>query len=101
MANIYDYGKCYVSELRTLISPHGVYLCPLYRGKPQYSFGNVGQNTFKEIWNGESRKKLMEAINPCKDCLPKCSRHLSNMEINRIGAGNVSSDVQDDFDLFF
>jgi len=100
MADLYDYGKCHVSELRTLISPHGVYLCPLYRGKPEYSFGDPTRQSIHEIWNGSIRAHLTNALRPCRDCLPKCSRHLSNIEIERIGKGSASAPVVADFDLF-
>ena len=101
MAKLYDYGKCHISELRTLIAPHGVYICPLYRGKAQYSFGDPTTQTLREIWASPRRAELMNAIKPCRDCLPKCSRHLSNMEIDRIGKGAHTHSLLDDFDLFF
>jgi MoaA/NifB/PqqE/SkfB family radical SAM enzyme len=100
LAELYDYGKCHVSELRTLISPHGVYLCPLYRGKAAYSIGDPTRSSIREIWNSPERARLMNSVKPCRDCLPKCSRHLSNIEIDRIGKGSIPSHIQDDYDLF-
>jgi len=100
LANLYDYGKCHVSELRTLISPHGVYVCPLYRGKVEYSFGDPTRQSLREIWSGRGRAEIMASLRPCVDCLPKCSRHLSNIEIDRIAGGLASPPMVDDFDFF-
>lgn len=100
MAELYDYGGCHISELRTLISPTGVYVCPLYRGRASHSFGDPTQQSISEIWNGVRRASFMSGLKPCSDCLPKCSRHLSNIEIDRLAQGGAAGRPVPDFDFF-
>lgn len=101
MAKLEPYGKCHICELRSLITPHGLYICPLYRGKDHMRFGDVKTMSLKEVWNSRQRIELMESIEPHKDCLPKCSRHLSNLDIFRMTKGEIQPTVIEDFDLFF
>lgn len=101
MARLEPYGKCHICELRGLITPHGMYICPLYRGKDYMRFGDVKTMSLKEVWGGQRRKEIMESFNPYKDCLPKCSRHLSNIEIFRLAKGEPVPPIVENFDLFF
>ncbi len=67
-----DYGKCYGHQFATVISATGdMYICCHLRDYKKYSLGNLKENTFKEIWESEKRKKAYEAIN-FKDCMPLC-----------------------------
>lgn len=100
-AKLEPYGKCHICELRALITPHGLYICPLYRGKKEYLYGNINNRSLKDVWQSNERKNLIDKINPYTDCLPKCSRHLSNLEIFQISKGNEDFIIIDDYDLFF
>ena len=70
--------------MRTLISPSGVYVCPYWRGKSRFRIGDLMNNSFKDMWNGERRKKVMEYLDPSKHCPFHCLRHESNLEIFRL-----------------
>lgn len=69
-----------------LYPEHGVYIVPGGDVKaccisPIYSFGNLGEQSFEEVWNGEKYNKLRTTYNTenpflpnCKGCLAKNSR---------------------------
>ncbi len=52
---------CYISSLGE------VYPCSTFLGKPEYIYGNIYNNTFKEIWSSDKRRQVIELIN--KDML--------------------------------
>lgn len=78
------YHRCPVSELRTLICPSGVFICPYWRGKEKFRIGDVNHISFKEMWNGKRRKEVMKFVDPSEKCTFHCLRHESNMEVIRI-----------------
>lgn len=76
-----SYDHCPVSELRTLITPTGAYLCPYHRGNPAARFGDPATEGFAEMWAGPARDAALGAIAPSADCRFHCIRHNSNLEI--------------------
>lgn len=76
-----SYTKCPVSELRTLICPSGVYICPYWRGKENYRIGDVHETSFLDMWNSQRRKQVAEYANPSTNCRFHCLRHESNQEL--------------------
>lgn len=82
------YTTCPVAELRTLICPSGVYVCPYWRGKDQFRIGDAKTTSFAEIWNSQRRKEVRQFVNPCEVCTFHCLRHESNQEVLRIAAQN-------------
>ena len=39
-----------------------VYACCFLRGNKDFSFGNVNEQSFEEIWNSDHRAKTMERV---------------------------------------
>jgi len=76
-----DYVRCPVSELRTLICPSGVFICPYWRAKEKLRIGDVNNMSFSAMWNGKRRKEVMHFADPSKKCPFHCLRHESNIEI--------------------
>lgn len=59
----FPYRKCLGPNLVGIIGADGeVYACCFLRGNKQFSFGNVQDQTFEQIWNGQKRVDVMEAI---------------------------------------
>lgn len=62
--------KCYINQLVANIGPDGeVYICCELRGKT--SIGNIGANSFKEIWFSKKHKNILDNLDirecpPCK-----------------------------------
>ncbi|MBN1470528.1 MAG: SPASM domain-containing protein, partial [Syntrophaceae bacterium] len=94
---------CPVSELRTLICPSGVFICPYWRGKENFRIGDAQKMSFAELWNGKRRKEVMAFANPSQKCMFHCLRHESNFEILRIIKDlkdGKDVDVVDEYDRF-
>lgn len=98
-----NYNRCPVSELRTLICPSGVFICPYWRGKEKFRIGDVNNVSFSEMWNGKRRREVMVFADPSKKCTFHCLRHESNIEILRIIKDlkeGKDVDVVDEYDRF-
>ncbi|MBI5237210.1 MAG: radical SAM protein [Deltaproteobacteria bacterium] len=77
------YGRCLAIPFWAYIdSCGGVWACSAHLGDERFCFGNIHENTIKEIWGGEKRKKALEyAANglDIKDCRMNCRMD----EVNR------------------
>jgi hypothetical protein len=91
-----EYQRCFVAELRTLITPAGVYVCPYHRGNPNFRIGDAVKNTFRQIWDEGNRS----VVNPQIDCLFHCARHETNLVLSRAIDGAAEASVVEDYDLF-
>lgn len=98
-----DYTTCPVSELRTLICPSGVFICPYWRGKENFRIGEVQTTSFADMWKGQRRKAVVQFADPSAKCTFHCLRHESNMEILEIIKDlkeGKDVDVVDEYDRF-
>ena len=76
-----DYKMCPATELRTLVTPSGVYVCPYWRGKDQFRVGNAITTPMKELWNGKTRKNVQNWLDASVHCQFHCLRHDTNLEV--------------------
>jgi len=95
-----DYTRCLISEIRTVVTPSGVYVCPYHRGNVNMRLGDVNVESMQEVWSGERRKEVMRQVNPSLHCQFHCIRHPSNLLLEKWAAEGMDSDSLDDFDLF-
>lgn len=98
-----DYHYCPMTELRTLICPSGVFVCPYWRGKERFRIGDVNNTSMKDMWLGKRRKQVMAYLDPVKHCRFHCLRHESNIEvIKMIDLFNQGKDVEttEEYDRF-
>ena len=98
-----NYHTCPATELRTLVCPSGVFVCPYWRGKEKMYIGELHNTSFEAMWQGKRRKKVMEHLNPGKHCSFHCLRHDSNLEVLKlIQSKDKQSNIQiiDEFDRF-
>lgn len=95
-----DYSVCLVSELRTLVTPDGAYICPYFRGDPRRSYGDPLSSSFRQLWNSRRRQVALEATQPCRDCTFHCIRHDTNRALHSITSGEPPPELASDFDLF-
>lgn len=86
-----EYTTCPMAELRTLIAPSGVYVCPYWRGKDKFKIGNAQNLSLKEIWNSEYRKEVTKRLIPYKVCQFHCLRHESIEEVLKICKEDISN----------
>lgn len=75
------YHRCLMGDLRTLICPSGVYICPYWRGKKNFRIGDAQKRSLREIWSSEQRKKIMQYVDPTVVCTFDCLRNESNLEV--------------------
>jgi MoaA/NifB/PqqE/SkfB family radical SAM enzyme len=94
-----SYKRCAVSQLRTLITSSGAYVCPYFRGVDSKKIGDINSQTLTELWHGDQRKKIMDNLDPSKDCPMHCIRNESNIIIEDQLKTGFSKSI-DDYDLF-
>jgi MoaA/NifB/PqqE/SkfB family radical SAM enzyme len=75
------YTRCLVSELRTLVTPKGAYICPYHRGDETRSYGITNTTSFEELWSSSARERVMDSTDPSRDCQFHCIRHESNLAL--------------------
>lgn len=97
-----DYDRCLISELRTLVTSRGAYICPYHRGNEDASYGDPTVTPFAELWNGPARQEVMTRIKPSSHCRFHCIRDGSNRELIRVGSGGqiTAPPPADPTDLF-
>lgn len=80
--------KCRLLPLVCNISPQGdVYPCCELRGRSEYAYGCLINQTFEEIWWSRERYHVMKNILP-ENCL-KCKYSLMNVLIEKVVAGDL------------
>lgn len=76
------YEKCYGSQIQPCIGADGeVYVCTNHRGHRRYSYGNVSERPFGDVWRDISNRNrvmgIIEGENFSK-CSDLCKPHESN-----------------------
>ncbi len=69
------YTECYAMPFHTNIDASGdVWPCCTFIGMLTRCFGNIYEQSFDEIWNGEQRKKVMQKLKDMSlsECTPEC-----------------------------
>jgi MoaA/NifB/PqqE/SkfB family radical SAM enzyme len=94
-----EYQLCPVADLRTLVTPSGVYVCPYWRGKDRFRIGNVQNHSFMEVWNSTQRNNVMNYADPGRVCQFHCLRHNSNLELLRM-EHNPNIEEVEEYDRF-
>ncbi len=83
-----QYEKCYGLDFFSLIDADGnVIPCNLfYTGTKKDSFGNIRENSFKDIWDGQKRKEVIDEVNKnlCTKCRLGCRLDSINNYLHRI-----------------
>jgi len=58
-----DYDRCLALPFWSYIDAKGnVWGCSAFLGNEKFRFGNIYKNSFKEIWEGEKRKELLQWV---------------------------------------
>lgn len=91
-----EYHSCHVAELRTTITPNGVFVCPYHRGNDKGRIGDIEQSTFAEMWAAADTT----VIDPSRDCQFVCARHATNLAIAAQPDRSGPAPLVDDFDPF-
>lgn len=94
-----NYKSCPTTELRTVVTPSGVYVCPYHRGNLQMKVGDAVTTSFVEIWSSSRRQEVLKNLNPSKHCGFHCIRHESNLQLFELADGVETPSVAD-YDRF-
>ena len=82
-----EYPECYGLPFISLVSSTGdVFPCNLFYDNPEYSYGNLTTSSFREIWESEKRKEVVQRlkIEGTKDCRSGCRCDAGNRYLQRI-----------------
>jgi len=78
----HGYPICYGHNYVPFVWHNGdVSVCAYHFGRDPYNFGNLYKKSFQQIWNGDRRKKMLEAGIPV---IPMCQHCCKNHEINKV-----------------
>jgi sulfatase maturation enzyme AslB (radical SAM superfamily) len=91
-----EYARCAVTELRTTVTPNGVFACPYHRGNPKARLGDVASTPFAKMW----AEADTSVIDPRTDCQFVCARHSTNLAVEAIGRDSEPAALVDDYDPF-
>ena len=78
-----SYTTCPTLELRTVVTPSGIYPCPYKRGNQNNLIADPNVR-FDGFWLSKERINKTKKINPSIDCLFYCIRHDVNLLINSL-----------------
>lgn len=88
------YAHCYGTSFITVLNSGGdIGSCLPYWDDPDFIYGNINENSFEEIWNGEKRAKIkhyLEKELDVKKCPPNCRPNAINGFLDSI----LSKDVK-------
>ncbi|MEO3812580.1 radical SAM protein [Sphaerisporangium sp. B11E5] len=92
-----DYSTCHIAELRTTVTPNGVFVCPYHRGNPKAKLGDLDdETTFADLW----ARADTTVVDPRHDCKFHCARHKANVEIAALPGRPGPVELIDDYDPF-
>lgn len=80
------YRSCPTMELRTTVTPSGIYPCAYHRGREDLKLGSVDDGPFDKFWASEERKTAALRVDPTKHCSFYCARHKMNQVILSLAA---------------
>lgn len=91
------YTYCAAQQLIPLFTPHGVYICPNWRGAKKRCVGDILKNSLNEIWESDKRRRVIKNLNCAKDCKLFCLRHDINVLIDvALRARKMDLDILDE-----
>ncbi|MCX6746794.1 MAG: radical SAM protein [Candidatus Pacearchaeota archaeon] len=82
-----DYHECYGLSFFTLIEAKGnIIPCNLFHDNSEFTYGNLYEHSFKEIWNGEKRKEILKKLRKqgVGECRKGCRLDASNRYLERV-----------------
>ena len=87
-----DYKQCYGINFFCLMDALGnIIPCNLFYEKEEYTYGNINQKKFREIWNGDQRKAVLSRIykEGCVNCRKGCRLNFVNKYLDIVMNKNI------------
>lgn len=82
-----DYDLCYGLPFFALTDAKGSIIpCNLFYNNQEFAYGNLNENSFSSIWQGEQRKKVLANLNKigCIECRRGCRLDVINRYLHRL-----------------
>lgn len=82
-----DYEECHGLPFFALIDSKGnVIPCNLFYNNPEFTYGNLNEKSFSEIWKGEKRKEILKKIKESKlvMCREACRLDSANRYLKQL-----------------
>lgn len=82
-----DYSECHGTSFMALIDAQGnVIPCNLFYNNPNFTYGNLNENSFSEIWTGEKRKQVLDRLREkgISECRNGCRLDATNRYLERL-----------------
>jgi len=86
------YPECFGLPFFALIDAKGnIIPCNLFYNNPEFTYGNLNEQSFTEIWEGEKRKSVIEKIkqNGIHECRKGCRLDVINRYLHRLKNPNL------------
>lgn len=83
------YPRCLANFFPIIEADGHVFYCSQTRGMPEFELGDLTRQTFREIWEGQRRRNVMESID-VKKCQPVCRCHADNKLLQEFLTGGKS-----------
>lgn len=96
LADEADYARCHGLPFFALVNAHAQIIpCNLFYNNAEFLYGDLNQQSFAEIWTGQQRKRVLEAMHKrdVKECRQGCRLDAINRYLHRV----VSPEERDDF----
>jgi acetolactate synthase I/II/III large subunit len=82
-----DYHECHGTAFMALIDAQGnIIPCNLFYNNPEFTYGNLNEQKFSEIWTGEKRKQVLQRLKEkgISECRNGCRLDPSNRFLHRL-----------------
>lgn len=78
-----SYNRCLAIFFPVIEADGKIYHCSQTRGLEDFCIGDLKKSSFKEIWSGERRRKVLESI-VLDECQPVCRNHANNTFLDAV-----------------
>ena len=82
-----NYPECYGIPFFALVDAKGdVVPCNLFYGNEEFTYGNLNEQSFSEIWEGDKRKEILKKLKErgCEECRKGCRLDVINRYLHRL-----------------
>jgi hypothetical protein len=98
------YDRCVAAEVRALVGPRGVYLCPRHQDLDEARYGDPVTKPLGEIWASAAHREALQHLSPALACDGPCMSMELNDKLERAvahaRAGCPDPVLREDDDLF-